>query len=384
MSTLNVSIARLTIHPHPNADRLELAQVGLYCAVVAKGAYQTGDWALYIPEQAVLPQPLIEELGVGGFLAGKDKNRVRAARLRGELSQGIVCRPQKLSDALRREDPNWNWDGPVLDEVDPPTYTDFAEYLGIEKWVPPIPTSMAGQVYAPDRLLRWVEIENIKRYPEMFEAGEPVVATEKIHGTCFMLTFQDSGEVAVSSKGYGGKGLAIERDPNNLYWRAANAYSLETFADNVSIVAGAPTVALFGEVYGAGVQDLAYGTDVHRGAPGFVLFDIAVDYGDGVQVFLRPEEYDRVVREVNEKMLSERILDQPVLTAPVLYEGPYDEQALLALAEGGTELADVDQIREGLVVRPIKEARSPITNGRKIGKIVSESYLLRKNGTEFE
>lgn len=36
MSTLRVTAEVLTIHEHPNADALELAQVGLYRAVVAK------------------------------------------------------------------------------------------------------------------------------------------------------------------------------------------------------------------------------------------------------------------------------------------------------------------------------------------------------------
>lgn len=98
MSTLRVTAERLTILPHPNADAPELAQVGLYHAVVAKNVYQTGDYALYIPEQAILPDQLIEELGLTGRLSGSKKNRVSAVRLRGELSQGIVCRPAQLSN----------------------------------------------------------------------------------------------------------------------------------------------------------------------------------------------------------------------------------------------------------------------------------------------
>lgn len=97
MSTLRVTAERLTVLEHPNADALELAQVGLYRAVVAKGAYRTGDYALYIPEQSVLPAALIEELGLTGKLAGSGADRVRAVRLRGELSQGIVCRPRALA-----------------------------------------------------------------------------------------------------------------------------------------------------------------------------------------------------------------------------------------------------------------------------------------------
>lgn len=90
---------RLMVHPHPDpaVERIELAQAGEYRAVVPKGKYTTGDWALYIPEQAIVPQELLQELGLAGKLAGAGKNRVKAMRLRGELSQGLVCLPQALN-----------------------------------------------------------------------------------------------------------------------------------------------------------------------------------------------------------------------------------------------------------------------------------------------
>lgn len=385
MSTFKVTVEQVTIHPHSNADKLELAQVGLYRAVVLKDQFQTGDWAIYVPEAAVLPPELIEELGLTGRLAGREKNRVKAVRLRGEISQGIVCRPSAVNEMFGN---NWDEAG-VAHRAD----LDFADVLGITKYVPDIPTQMAGKVYAADRLLRWPDIESIKRHPDIFEPGEMVSVTEKIHGTCFLLTvdYRHSepdlgGEpmIAVSSKGYGGKGLAIERDASNLYWRAVNSYSLEAFADRVGVIAGAPTVGLFGEVYGAGVQDLTYDANANKGAPGFALFDIAVDYGDGIQVFLDPEAFQRVVRSVNEGMIADGVLDEPVCIAPVLYQGPYDEKALLELAEGKTTLGG-GNIREGVVVRPRKEARSAVTGSRKIGKIVGEGYLTRGgNATEFE
>jgi RNA ligase (TIGR02306 family) len=394
MSTLQVTVEQVRITPHPNADRLALAQVGLYRAVVGKGQFQDGDYALYIPEQAVLPPELIEELGLTGKLAGKEKNRVKAVRLRGELSQGIVCRPELVAAAIGAT----AWKGRAIDTSgvsDPESYSatdlpdyDFAELLGITKWVPPIPTQMAGKVYPADRLLRWVEIENIKRYPDIFAPGDKVVATEKIHGTCFLLTFDATDEgstfAVVSSKGYGSKGLAIERDAHNLYWRAVNAYSLEAFAAEVAYEAGVRVVGLFGEVYGGGVQDLAYGINVAGGAPGFALFDIALDV-DGSQVFLSPVEFRMVVDIANRRLLRSGVLDEPVATAPVLYEGPYDEAVLLELAEGNSTLDGAQNIREGLVVRPVREEYSPVTGGRKIGKIVGAGYLTRGgDATEYE
>jgi hypothetical protein len=103
MSTFKVTVERLTILPHPHANKLELAQVGLYRAVVGMGQFKDGDYAIYIPEGAILPPDLIQELGLTGRLAGKAQNRVEAVRLQGELSQGIVCLPHALEAYFENE-----------------------------------------------------------------------------------------------------------------------------------------------------------------------------------------------------------------------------------------------------------------------------------------
>ncbi len=45
---------------------------------------------------------------------------------------------------------------------------DFAAELGTVKWVPPVPTSMSGEVGPLPDLLPWIDIENLKRYPAVF------------------------------------------------------------------------------------------------------------------------------------------------------------------------------------------------------------------------
>ncbi|MCZ0978851.1 RNA ligase (ATP) [Streptomyces diastatochromogenes] len=356
MSTLRVTAEVLTVHPHPNADALELAQVGLYRAVVAKGAYATGEVAVYIPEQAVLPLGLVEELGLTGRLAGGNADRVKAVRLRGELSQGIVCRPRALADA---------------DLVKAAAEgTDFAERLGITKWVPPIPPTMNGDVEAAPDLLPWVDIENLRRYPDLFEAGEPVVLTEKLHGTACLLTFHaEDGRVQVSSKGFGAKGLALQEDPRNLYWRAVHGHGLAAVAERLAKRLGARRVGLFGEVYGSGVQDLAYGADARSETVGYALFDVSAEI-DGQVRWLDPED----VVEAGEVPL-----------VPRLYSGPYDLDTVLAHASGRETVSGREtHLREGVVVRPVTERYSPVTGGRAIAKAVSPAYLTRKGGTEYE
>ncbi|MFD3538179.1 RNA ligase (ATP) [Streptomyces sp. NPDC058662] len=358
MSTLRVTVEELTVHEHPNADALELAQVGLYRAVVAKGAYRTGDFALYIPEQAVLPAVLIEELGLTGRLAGGSADRVKAVRLRGEISQGLVCRPRAL-------------DGVDL-EVAAKEGADFAELLGITKWVPLIPTHMSGDVESAPDLLPWVDIENLQRYPELFEPGEPVVLTEKLHGTACLFTYVVEGERAlVSSKGFGAKGLALKEDERNLYWRAVHGHAVHAVAADLAARLGATRVGIFAEVYGVGVQDLAYGHDVRTAEtpPGYAVFDVSA-------------EIDGQVRWFDPAAV---LADGELPLVPKLYEGPYELGAVLAVATGRETVSGRGlHLREGVVIRPAVERYSPVVGGRAIAKAVSPAYLTRKGGTEYE
>ncbi|MFD6905837.1 RNA ligase (ATP) [Streptomyces sp. NPDC060077] len=355
MSTLRVTAEVLTVHEHPGADALELAQVGLYRAVVAKGAYRTGDAAVYIPEQSVLPAGLIAELGLTGRLAGAEHDRVKAIRLRGELSQGLVCRPKALADVdlVRAAE-----DG-----------TDFAEVLGITKWVPPVPPTMDGEVESAPDLLPWVDIENIQRYPEIFAPGEPVVLTEKLHGTACLLTYSAGDDrVYVSSKGFGGRSLALREDPRNLYWRAVRAHGVAEAAAELAARLGARRVGVFGEVYGAGVQDLSYGADGRRDSLGYAVFDVSAEIDGRVRWLDAAQE-----------------LEGRLPLVPRLFSGPYDGERVLEIASGRETVSGRElHLREGVVIRPAVERHSPVTGGRAIAKAVSPAYLTRKGGTEYE
>ncbi|MFI6015684.1 RNA ligase (ATP) [Streptomyces sp. NPDC051243] len=355
MSTLRVTAEVLTVHEHPNADALELAQVGLYRAVVAKGAYRTGDCAVYIPEQSVLPAELIEELGLTGRLAGSKADRVKAVRLRGELSQGIVCRPKALADVdLARAAAEG---------------TDFAERLGISKWVPPIPPTMSGDVESAPDLLPWVDVENIQRYPDIFTPGEPVVLTEKLHGSACLLTYvADEERVYVSSKGFGAKSLALKEEARNLYWRAVRAHGVAEAAARIAERLGARRVGIFGEVFGAGVQDLTYGADGRRESLGYAAFDVSA-------------EIDGQVRWLD----AAEVLQGEVPLVPRLFEGAFDIERVLEVASGRETVSGRGlHLREGVVIRPASERYSAVTGGRAIAKAVSPAYLTRKGGTEYE
>ena len=81
--------------------------------------------------------------------------------------------------------------------------------------------------------------------------------------------------------------------------------------------------------------------------PGFAAFDVCVDV-DGVVRWLGAPEWSQALTDTG--------LDIPLV--PVLYEGPYDEALLLALASGKETVSGTGaHIREGIVVRSQQGAR---------------------------
>ena len=183
----------------------------VFVGVVGKGSFTDGDLAAYIPEGAICPDWLIAELGLEGKLAGSRKNRVKAVKLRGALSQGLVY-PVR--------------DGMILGRAgaEGDTVTDLLELV---KYEPPIPIAMQGEVRPVHGATLHYDIENVKKYPDEYQAGEPVVITEKLHGSwCCLGWHPDHGPI-VTSKGMSDRGLALilnEANRNKLYVRTWGAF----------------------------------------------------------------------------------------------------------------------------------------------------------------
>ena len=340
MSEHPVNIFAIEIEPHPDPETtaLECAKIGDFRVVVGKGAYKTGDKVAYIPQDSILPDNIIDYLGLEGRLAGKEKNRVKAIRLRGQLSQGLVY-PMP--------------DREIGDEV--------SEELGITKYDPPIPASMDGDVFnATGKTLKY-GIENLKRYPDVLHDGEEVVMTEKIHGTWTCLGMYE-GEPIVSSKGLSAKGLAFKSDQEgNLYRQQYELHkdSLDKLADMLDM----DTFYVLGETYGQGVQDMQYGLNKRQ----FRAFD----------VYVGKPTLGHYLSWKSIKTLTSGLID----LVPDLYTGPYAKGMAYGYANAPkSTLADC--IPEGIVIKPTIERHDP-TIGRVILKLKSDAYETRKQGTEY-
>lgn len=378
MASFNVKVVKLTIEDHPNADKLEIAQIDGYQCVVGKGQYQTGDLAVYIPEQAIVPEWIIEKLNLQGKLAGKDKNRVKAVKLRGVTSQGLLYPLIKafahdVNYDINKNDVVWLWILAMQDEYGAKQLyvnlgDDLTELLKITKYEPQIPAHMAGEVWNAYGYTLKYDIENIKNYPDVLQPNEEVVITEKLHGTwcCFGL-YPGMDTPIVSSKGQSAKGLAFklnEANENNLYVKTYYLYkdALEALANWYEH----KHVYIVGEIFGAGVQDLHYG----QSKPMFRAFDIFVgDSNSGG--YLDYSQFDSICYLIG------------LPTVPLLYKGPWDKQALIEkYTSGKTVLDEGENIREGIVIKPTQERRDEC--GRVLLKSISDDYLLRKgNATEY-
>ena len=369
MAEFEVKVVKLEIIEHPNADLLEIARIGDYNAIVGKEQFKSSDIAAYIPEQAVIPEWLLKKLNLGGKLAGKNHNRVKAIKLRGIFSQGLVIPQSGSLDEVF--DARFENDSTMINAM---IGANLADFFGIVKYDPPIPVHMAGEVFNASGMTVPYDIENIKKYPDILEDNELVVMTEKLHGTwCCFGYHPDSDVDIVTSKGLSGQGLAFKMNENNeknLYIRALAA-TIDDNGDNVikracSVMTDEMPFYILGEIFGKGVQDLHYGqTGIN-----FRVFDIY--HGVPTQgTYLDHKKMVEVCNKIGIEMV------------PITYEGPFSKEKMIEVTDGKEMLSGKEfNIREGVVIRPINERRN-YELGRVVLKSVSEKYLLRKGGTEF-
>lgn len=381
---------------HPNADRLSIVKILGYEAITNKredadgnlvARYRKGDPIVYVPEAAIIPENLLKQYGYWddekqkGMLAGKAGERVKAIRLRGVVSQGLVW--PTTDDLDYADGPNAPpvVVGHVVDNGGVKRTTqvgdNVADFFGITKYEPPVPVGMGGEVAAVYEFAFDFDIENEQNFPGFLDNDE-VEATEKLHGTNCRIAYRpgygheemfgSTGQVGISSKGLGAKGLMFknnETNINNLYVRTLNEIGLIKQIDALGYDRGVK-IDLFGEIFGQGVQDLHYGET----KPVFRAFDIALD-----GKFLSTDEKIEMFRLLG----VERV--------PVLYRGPWDRDALVKLRDGKTTLGGKN-VKEGIVVTATGDQTKREYLGNRLRpflKMINPDYLTRRGETtEFQ
>jgi RNA ligase (TIGR02306 family) len=315
--------------------------------------YTENDLVVYFPADTLLPAEWADKFGVKAFLRGKNQDRVGRIALRGEPSFGLVV---SLPEGVQWQEGD-----------------NVADYYGCEKFIPPI-RATAGDAAAYDAnldpfVLKYTDIQNGRLFVDLFADGEDVVVTEKIHGTnCRLGGVRDVGMFAGSmeirrkrpTNKETGVSLSFD-DPEmkrNVYWFPWSIPGVADLINSFCKPNDTKVVILYGEVYGSSVQSLAYGLNNKLG---FLAFDLSID-----GKYLDWDEFETLCEQYG------------VPTVPVLYRGPFGLAKMKELADGNSTLTGANHIREGVVVKPVRERTHPKV-GRLALKYIGLQYDLSKH-----
>jgi RNA ligase (TIGR02306 family) len=321
-STHRVEVIRLpAIEKHPNADRLGIVRIwGGYPVIVRLDEWKEGDLAAYIPPDSVVPET--EEWA---FLKSR---RIRAQRLRGFVSVGLLVPAPAGTDEGE----------------------DVAERLGVTHYEPRLVKEhsrvrLGFDGPSPPGFYPKYDLESLRRYLNLFWPGEEVVVTEKLHGA--------SGRIAVGDDGVElivGSHTRWKKPESDDWWSRAVTPELAELARKLG-----PRHCIYGEVVGV-QKTLTYNCSPENTR--FYMFDLWTPAGWMC--------YDDAVAVADAAGVAK---------VPLLYRGPFDWDAIQALAEGQSTLAA--HIREGCVVRPVVE-RTDYKGRRCVLKVVGTGYWEMK------
>lgn len=335
MSTFKVEVVEIdNVAHHPNAERLDLVTIkGMsYQVVTVRDNFQSGDWAYYFPIDSVIPQIFVEEFGIAPYYSKK----LRAAKLRGIFSEGLLI-------------PVWK-PLPINLKNVPKLGDDYTEFFGVTKYENPIPSNMAGEPESRIDHYKFPDPENLKRHKDIFVDGEEVVVTEKIHGTNFTVMVDSDRVPHVGSHNYFWKNN--DKNKKLVYVRA--------YHENEALQKLPVNTQVFGEIYG--VQDIKYG--LKNGEIAIAIFAVRRD-----RQFLGYCDFLDFCAEYS------------LPRVPILYIGEYSQDAVSRF-NNANSVIDSDCIMEGVIVQPAVERIHPEV-GRVVMKLISDRYLLRKDGTEL-
>lgn len=341
MSEHEVKVVRVEqVLPHDNADSLEIVPVNGWQAVVRKGQYNVGDLAVYIEPDYVVPVDL-EEFS---FLKKNniDGHRLKAVRLRGELSYGLLI---PISERFKNQ---FSFDQNVID------------VLGIKRYEPPIRVgrhnvNVLSRNHWPKMENYKYDLENYQKFPDLIKSSEVVYVTEKIHGANARYTCLDDELFIGSRRQWLKRSDVVEQQSA---WERALTSEMESWCRSN------PGSILYGEIYG-NVQSLKYGYNKDVKFRAFSVFHTEHAAPSKALRWMHSEEFFGAMQRAN------------ISSVPVLYYGDFDIDCIKTLVERDSVVADRDngikQIMEGGVIVPEVE-RMTGNFGRVALKLISNNY----------
>lgn len=359
------------ILPHPNADKLEIAKFATksgpsgYTCVIGKEQFRVGDLAVYCGVDCVVPleQPpgvtrdvtsRWEFLRTRPEYQGKATARIRAAKLRGVYSEGILMPINEPGAGIHFSGfvvGNEFWDAWMVDY-----YMKPVRLAKLDNSPKPNPVNAHWRRVFPE-----YGVLSLRKLPNLFQEGEDVIITEKIHGTNARFGWAPSGW-----RGYRflvGSHHMIKTDlrpwwkrlfskqkkagyyKDDVWNKTAEKYGLaKRLKDYKGFI-------FYGEIYGEGIQDLTYGSKEHK----LRIFDI---WDTNKEEFLGWWDFIRVCADLE--------LD----TVPMCIWAKFNMDMVKAVADDQSWVEGAKHIAEGVVVRSMDSSR--------VAKYVGENYRLRK------
>lgn len=342
---------------HPNADRLELGSVeGLTNQfVIGKDEYKQGDEVFYFPIDSVLPDPLIDFFEIRNHLGGKQKNRVKTAKLRGEFSQGFVAKSQKVLEYLFN---NQNY---LLSEIQNHDYTSM---LGVTKYEPPVLFAGMGANLTPlAGFVGHYDIEGCERYPSVVEQlmDKPVWISEKMEGTNFGISIDTGGVIRINQHHHTVTPVE-DTSETHTFVKASNRLGLPAVISMIQAKSfPGKNVTLRGELIGPGIQTNIYNLREHE----VRFFELEVN---GVPVDVKT--FTDIWFP-----FGERLVLVPTLSVGKTLREWLNGKTVFE-ASNGKSVVNKDILREGIVIKPMTEEMTEWPKLKQDGTTVIERGRL--------
>jgi RNA ligase (TIGR02306 family) len=297
---------------------------------VKKNEFTPGSPCVFFEIDSVLPdgKPWAEFMRPRGF-------RVKTARLRGVLSQGLALPVDILPDGV---------DVPELG-------TDVRDLLGVVKYEPEIPDTREIAGAFPGQVPKTDEIRLQSALGVLDEMrGRDFYVTTKLDGTSTTYFRPLDGELMACSRNW-----ALARGPNPV-WRMADKYNLERVIP--------PGFAIQGELCGPGIQKNRLALAEHD------LFVFSV-HDTRAGKFL---DHADMIEFCAERELS-TVPVEAIVEGDAAAEFPHSLDLWLERAKG--LYAGTKNRKEGIVVRPLRDVQSATLGGRLSWKVINNDFLLK-------
>lgn len=323
----------LKVEPLINSDRLDIVTVLGWKVVVGRDQFKVDDLCVYFEIDSILDKVFTEENPEYELLA-KTKFRLKTARIRGQISQGLVC---TIESVVPKD---------IISDIH--EGMDLTKVLKVGKYEPVISFDMDGvsKGFHPTSVRKTGEMR-VQSALQLFEEfkGLLVARTTKIEGTSASY-IMNKGVYDVCSHTH-----SMVYNDKSLYWKMDKQYNIQKVLEGKNL-------AIQGEIAGEGILGN------RLGLKGLHLFVFRITDLNTGKRFTPTQIID---------FCNQYGLEHVPMELNVLFDYETIDE-VIASAEGFYELSGVP--REGVVYVPMELTYSEYLCDWLSMKVINNVYLL--------